>query len=109
MTRGSLSGDLAAMTTTITDPVTGERCHWLVTASETGGRFARAEWWVPPGAGACEVRLEVLAGQLTVLRGGERLALGPGDDVRVPPAWLNEGTDEVHLVIEITPNRSTTP
>jgi mannose-6-phosphate isomerase-like protein (cupin superfamily) len=118
MTRGSLRGDRAPMATageTITDPVTGERCHWLVTASQTGGRLVRAEWWAPPGTGAraphlhrrSEERLEVLAGRLTVLRGGERLALGAGDGVRlparVPHAWWNESADEVHLVIEISP------
>jgi mannose-6-phosphate isomerase-like protein (cupin superfamily) len=100
---------------TIEDPVTGERCHWLVTAAQTGGRLVRAEWWAPPGAGAraphvhrrSEERLEILAGRLTVLRGDEHLTLAAGDGVRlparVPHAWWNDGADDVHLVIEITP------
>ena len=118
MTGGSRCGDRAPMANageTITDPITGERCHWLVTAAQTGGRHVRAEWWAPPGTGAraphvhrvSEERLEVLAGQLTVVRGGERLVLGAGDGVRlparVPHAWWNEGAGEVHLVIEISP------
>lgn len=100
---------------TIEDPVTGERCHWLVTASQTGGRLVRAEWWSPPGAGAraphvhrrSEERLEVLAGRVTVLLGAERLTLGPGDGLRlparVPHAWWNEGAVEAHLVVEVAP------
>ncbi len=100
---------------TIEDPLTGERCHWLVTAAQTGGRRARAEWWTPPGAGAravhvharSEERLEVLAGRLSVVRGPERLTLGPGEGVRIAPgvphAWFNDGAEVAHLVVEMTP------
>lgn len=100
---------------TIEDPITGERCHWLVTADQTGGRLSRAEWWTPPGAGAraqhvhrrSEERLEVLSGRLTVLLGDERLTLAPGDGARlparVPHAWWNDGAEEVHLVVEVSP------
>ena len=106
---------MATAGATIEDPVTGERCHWLVTAGQTGGRLVRAEWWMPPGAGARDAhvhrlsqeRVEVLAGRLTVLRGGERLTLdaGEGADLpaRVPHAWWNDGAQEVHLVVEVAP------
>ena len=100
---------------TIEDPVTGERCHWLVTASQTGGRLVRAEWWAPAGAGAraphvhrcSEERLQVLDGRLTVLLGDEQRTLGAGEDVRlparVPHAWWNDGDAEVHLVVQVAP------
>ena len=100
---------------TIEDPLTGERCHWLVTSAQSGGRFVRAEWWAPPGTGAraphvhgrSRERVQVLAGRLTLVVGGVRRTLGAGEGVvlepRVAHAWWNEGDSEVHLVVELSP------
>ena len=100
---------------TITNPVTGERCRWLVTSAETGGQLVRAEWWARPGGGVrfehvhrhAEERFQVLAGRLSGTLDGEPFELGPGESASLPPrvphTWFNDGDEDVHFVVEVSP------
>lgn len=99
----------------IENPVTGERVRWLVTAAETDGRYVRAEWWVRPGGGVRFEHIhrvsgesfEVLSGRLSGTLDGDSFELGPGEQRTLPPlvphTWFNEGDEELHFVLEISP------
>jgi quercetin dioxygenase-like cupin family protein len=97
----------------VENPVTGERFRWHLTEADTGGRLVRAEAWVRPGGGVraehfhplSEERFEVLAGRMTLERGGEPHVLLGGDRATVaagvPHRWCNGGDEELHMFIEV--------
>ena len=88
VTSTSTKGENMARPGEITEnPITGERCRWLVTSAETGGRLTRAEFWTRPGGGVPVMHIhreanehfEVLAGELTARVGHETIVLRPGE------------------------------
>ena len=97
------------------NPITGERCRWLVTSAETGGRLTRAEFWTRPGGGVPVMHIhreanehfEVLAGELTARVGHETIVLRPGEHATlpkgIPHCWQATGGTELHFVVEVAP------
>jgi quercetin dioxygenase-like cupin family protein len=97
------------------NPISGERCRWLVTSAETAGRSTRAEFWTRPGGGVptmhvhreADERFEVLAGELTARVGDETIVLRPGEHATlpkgIPHCWTATGDEELHFVVEVTP------
>ncbi|HEV2769217.1 MAG TPA: cupin domain-containing protein [Solirubrobacteraceae bacterium] len=100
---------------TIENPVSGERCRWLLTAEQTDGRLTRAELTVRPGGGVAlehvhprsEERFELLEGELTLEVDGGRTVLHAGERATVPAGvphrWANQGTGPLRLVTEMDP------
>jgi quercetin dioxygenase-like cupin family protein len=69
----------------------GARFTWHVTAARTGGAFCLAEALVPAGTepplhvhAREDETFYILEGQVTFLRGVERIEAGPGDTVLLP-------------------------
>src|SRR3954451_5447901 len=100
----------------ITNPITGEHLTWLPTGEQTGGELVKAEIRVH-GAGrgarvphahpSAQERFTVIRGrmaiecdgELTVLAGGESLAVEPG----VEHAWWNARAGELCVHVEVSP------
>jgi mannose-6-phosphate isomerase-like protein (cupin superfamily) len=97
------------------NPLTRERCTWLLTAQETGGRLSRAEWRVRPGGAApaghvharSEERFALRSGRMGVEVGGRRAELRAGDAIAlpagVPHRWWIVGDEELVFVVEVEP------
>ena len=100
---------------TIENPVNGERCRWLLTAEQTGGRLTRAEVTVRPGGGVAlehvhpssEERLELLEGELALELAGRRSTLRAGDCATIPAGvphrWANDGSAPLRFIVEMDP------
>jgi mannose-6-phosphate isomerase-like protein (cupin superfamily) len=99
----------------IDNPASGERLKWHLTAADTDGRLARAEFWVRPGGAVplphvhrrSEERFEVISGVMGLERDGERGELTRGQRATVPAGvehrWWNAGPDELHFMVELEP------
>lgn len=106
---------MACTRPTIEHPATGEQIRWHLTAADTGGAVARAEWRVPAGCSIgvvhidpyAEERVEVLAGTLTGEVAGRTVTLGPGESCTAPAApgrhWANAGAGELRVMLEVAP------
>lgn len=116
--RGAGAATMPAMTASrpaLDHPRTGERVRWHLTAADTGGALARAEFRVPVGGrlgvryldATAEERVQVLAGTLTGRVGGRTVTLGPGDSCTAPAGdgrrWANAGDVELRLMLEVAP------
>lgn len=100
----------------IKNPVSGETLRFLDTAATTGGALLRWEHTLRPGARVPtdhlhpvqEERFEVLDGGVLVRLGRERLRLGAGESLVVPPRTLhglrNDGDVDARVLIEIRPS-----
>lgn len=70
--------------------VVGDTYTFLVTGSDTGGRFCRIDMHIPPGGGPpphrhdFEETFRVLEGELAVTFRGKQLTLHAGDTVNIP-------------------------
>ncbi|HEX5540430.1 MAG TPA: cupin domain-containing protein [Micromonospora sp.] len=99
----------SARTTRFNDDV----FHWLATSDETGGAYALMEVEIPVGGGpaphvheAAEEWFYVLAGQPIFHVGTERLVLGSGDFVRIPPGtthWFEVVGQPVRVLASFVP------
>jgi quercetin dioxygenase-like cupin family protein len=96
------------------DPARRQRYIFRTTSPETGGRLLEVEVWAAPGGDVPrhvhphqEERFEVLAGSMTFDVGGSKRRAAAGDRLVVPPgtphAFVNDGDDEAHLMVEIRP------
>src|SRR3954454_12632941 len=96
------------------DPARRQRYVFQATGAETGGDLLQVEVWAAPGGDVPrhihphqEERVEVLAGSMTFeVDGTKRRLEGGGRRVCVrgtPHAFVNDGADEAHLLVEGTP------
>jgi len=100
---------------TLTNPVTGERLVFHVTARETGGEYVRFEAVVSPGGTLASPhlhpyqteRFEILEGSLSMTVGGRRLEAAPGDVVVIRPGtphdFVNRGDRDTRMLVEVRP------
>jgi quercetin dioxygenase-like cupin family protein len=100
---------------TLVNEVTGETITFVETAAETGGEYTLIEVEVAPGGGVPMAHVhpkqsetfEVIAGELSLKAGRDRIVAGPGDVVTVAPgrvhAFRNETAEPVRFRCTVAP------
>jgi quercetin dioxygenase-like cupin family protein len=101
---------------TVWNPLTGEKAVLVESAEESGGARVVADFAVEPGGFVpggehvhdhCAEHLEVGAGRISFLLGGEERTVGAGENITVSPGiwhrWWNADEGEVQIRVRIEP------
>jgi quercetin dioxygenase-like cupin family protein len=106
---------VAVVGQTIENPISGERITWRETAVSSGGELLAFDLELQPGAAVAaehlhlrqEERFAVAAGTIGLSVSGRETALGPGEEVIVPPGtahhWWNGGDEGAVVGVELRP------
>ena len=99
----------------LSNPRTGQRMRFLLTAADTAGELLRIETINPPTGVAepvhvhprQETRAELRAGSLRFVVAGEERRLGPGDAITIPAGvphrFVNDGDEDAVAIQEARP------
>ena len=97
------------------NPRSGERFVWRATRESTGGAYCEFDLYLSPGAKLAaphrhpnqEERFTTVSGRIRMVRGGEIIFCGPGDETVIPAGtahkWGNNADEPSHTIVRLTP------
>jgi quercetin dioxygenase-like cupin family protein len=97
------------------NPRSGERFVWRATRASTDGAYCEFELHLSPGAKVAaphrhpnqEERFTTVSGSIRLVRGGETILCGPGDETVIPPGtphkWGNNDESSSFTIVRLTP------